>query len=406
MAKAYGGRRIWLALSILLVGALLAGSTTTAAVGKLVIWSSEAQLPALQEMAKKFQAEFGVPVQVTEVSFGEIRPNFSVAAPTGEGPDLIVGAHDWIGELAKTGLLEPIALSAAEREAFARVAIDAFTLGGKLYGVPYAIEAIAIIYNKALVPRVPATWDEFIKLARGLTDREKKRYGFLYPTGDPYHSFPFLSAKGGFIFKFGPQGFDANVVGIDSPGGVAGARLIESLTKEGLVPKGTDYQTMQGLFTQGNVGMIMTGPWEIDNVKRAGINYGVAKIPTIEGRTARPFVGAQGFMLNSFSQNKVLALEFLRKFVMTRDGQLAIWKVDPRIPALNAAYQAVSTDPDVRAFGASAADGIPMPNIPQMAAVWGALGDKLTLVVNGEQDPASAMRDAARQIRDAIARGK
>lgn len=403
------GRRWFIGLlALVLAAAAASGSVVpaSAAANKLVIWSSEAQVPALLPMAKQFEKEYGIPVEVTEVGFGDIRPNFSVSAPTGEGPDLIVGAHDWVGELARNGLLEPIELSAAEREQFIPVALQGFTYGGKLYGVPYAIEAIAIIYNKDLVPTPPKTFDELLAIARKLTDRSKKRYGFLYPNSDPYHSFPFLSANGGYIFRFTGQGFDPKDVGVDNPGAIAGARIIQRLAVEGLVPKGTDYQTMQGLFTQGQVGMIMTGPWEIDNVKKAGIRYGVAKIPTFNGRVARPFVGAQGFMVNKFSPNKLLAMEFLRRFIMTKEGQLAIWKEDPRIPALKAAYEEVASNPDIAAFGASAADGIPMPNIPEMAVVWGALGDKLTLIVNGEQDPESAMRDAARQIRDAIAAGK
>ncbi|MEW6046875.1 MAG: maltose/maltodextrin ABC transporter substrate-binding protein MalE [Bacillota bacterium] len=395
-------------LAVLLVVAAVPGLTVTgyAAANKLTIWSSEAQVPALLPMAKQFEKEYGIPVEVTEVGFGDIRPNFSVSAPTGEGPDLIVGAHDWVGELARNGLLEPIELSASERAQFTPVALQGFTYGGKLYGVPYAIEAIAIIYNKDLVPTPPKTFDELLQISRKLTDRPKKRYGFLYPNSDPYHSFPFLSANGGYIFRFNGQGFDPKDVGVDNAGAIAGARLIQRLAVEGLVPKGTDYQTMQGLFTQGQVGMIMTGPWEIDNVKKAGIRYGVAKIPTFNGNVAKPFVGAQGFMVNKFSPNKVLAMEFLRKFIMTKEGQLAIWKEDPRIPALRTAFEEVADNPDIAAFGASAADGIPMPNIPEMAVVWGALGDKLTLVVNGEQDPESAMKDAARQIRDAIAAGR
>lgn len=399
--------RLSVALILALVVALASGLTLGAAAkDRLVIWSSEAQVPALVTMAQQFEEMYGIEVEVTELGFGDIRANFSVAAPTGEGPDLIIGAHDWVGELARNGLLEPIQLTPAEREQFTEVALEGFTYGGQLYGIPYAIEAIAIIYNKDLVPKPPATFDELLSIARRLTDRNRRQYGFLYPNTDPYHSFPFLSAYGGYIFRFTEQGFDPSDVGLDSPGAIRGARVIQRLAVEGLVPQGTDYQTMQGLFTQGQVGMIMTGPWEIDNVRRAGINYGVAKIPTFDGNVARPFVGAQGFMINRFSPNKILAMEFLREFIMTKEGQLAIWREDPRIPALRSAFQEVADDPDIAAFGASAADGIPMPNIPEMAAVWGALGDKLTLIVNGEQDPESAMRDAARQVRDALAAGR
>ncbi|HEY8426408.1 MAG TPA: hypothetical protein VIK73_10405, partial [Limnochordales bacterium] len=66
----------------------------------------------------------------------------------------------------------------------------------------------------------------------------------------------------------------------------------------------------------------------------------------------------------------------------------------------------VAADPDVAAFGASAADGIPMPNIPEMAVVWTALNDAMTFIVNGEQTPEVALREAAQKIRNALAAGQ
>lgn len=394
-----------LAIMVVLGAMLCLGATSHAATDRLVIWSSEAQVPALLPMAEEFEREYGMPVEIREVSFGDIRPNFVISAPTGTGPDLIVGAHDWVGELARTGLLEPIELSASERALFTPVALEAFAYGGRLYGLPYAIEAIALMYNEDLVPTPPKTFDELLAIARKLTDPAKKRYGFLYPNVEFYYTFPILAAKGGYAFRFTGEGFDPSDVGVDNEGAIAGGRVAQRLAVEGLVPKGTDYQTMRGLFLQGQVGMVLTGPWEIVNARSAGIRYGVAKIPALDGNVAKPFVGVQGFMMNKFSPNKILAMEFLQRYVMTKEGQLAIWKQDPRVPALEAAFEEVANDPDVAGFGASAADGIPMPNIPEMAVVWSALNDAMTFIVNGEQTPEAALQEAARKIRSAIASG-
>ncbi len=395
-------------LILTLVMSVVSGIGAGAAVAAdgLVIWTSEAQVPALSPMAKQFEEEYGVPVTIREVSFGDIRPNFVISAPTGQGPDLIVGAHDWVGELARTGLLEPIELTPAQREQFTPVSLQAFTYGGKLYGLPYAIEAIALMYNKDLVPEPPQSFDELLAIARRLTDPAQRRYGFLYPNNEFYYAFPFLAAKGGYAFRFTGEGFDPSDIGVDNPGAIEGARLLQRLAVEGLVPRGTDYQSMRGLFLEGRVGMVLTGPWDIVNARSAGIRYGVAKIPAIDGSPARPFVGVQGFMVNSFSPNKLLAIEFLQRFVMTKEGQLAIWRGDPRVPALKAAFQEVAADPDVAAFGASAADGIPMPNIPEMAAIWTALNDAMTFIVNGEQTPEVALREAAQKVRNALAAGQ
>ena len=45
-----------------------------------------------------------------------------------------------------------------------------------------------------------------------------------------------------------------------------------------------------------------------------------------------------------------------------------------------------------------------MPNIPQMGAVWGAWGDAMQLVMNGE-DVTESLTNGANQVREAIASG-
>ena len=39
---------------------------------------------------------------------GGRRRQVGVAGPAGEGPDVFIGASDWVGELATNGVLEPI----------------------------------------------------------------------------------------------------------------------------------------------------------------------------------------------------------------------------------------------------------------------------------------------------------
>jgi hypothetical protein len=86
--------------------------------------------------------------------------DFITAAPTGSGPDIILGAHDWIGELNASGLLAPVELGPNAAN-FAPNAVQAFTFtDGKIYGMPQATENIALIYNTDLVPTPPTTFDE------------------------------------------------------------------------------------------------------------------------------------------------------------------------------------------------------------------------------------------------------
>ncbi len=55
---------------------------------------------------------------------------------------------------------------------------------GQLYGVPYAIENIALLRNIDLVPEAPATFEELETIALGLVESGRSRD----PAGAPERS--------------------------------------------------------------------------------------------------------------------------------------------------------------------------------------------------------------------------
>lgn len=384
---------------VLVVLAALGFWALAAEPGKILIWADDTRAPVFREIGEAYTKATGIPVEVVEIPFGSIRDQFITAAPTGEGPDLIIGAHDWVGELAASGLLAPIELPAELKEKFDPVSLEAFVYG-KLYGLPYAREGVGLLYNKALVPELPATFEELIELARKLTDPTLPRYGFVVQNPDPYHEFPFLSALGGYIFGYDKEGkLNPCDVGLDSPGAIAGAEILQSLFAEGLIPAGLDWDTWTSLFTEGRIAMVITGPWFVGRAKAAGINIGVGPIPPIQGHKPKPFVGVQGVMVSAFSPNLVLVYDFLFNFFATKETMLALYQRDPRIPAFLPAYEEVAADPILAGFAESIANGVPMPNIPQMSAVWGAWSDAMSLIGNLKLTPAEALKQAADNIR-------
>lgn len=373
--------------------------------GVLTIWADEVRAPILEAVAAEFEAVYGIPVVIHELSFGELKGRFLIAAPAGEGPDILIGAHDWVGELAAGGLLAPVHMRADEIALFTPVGLEAFSWGGDLFGFPYIMEAIALFYNRDLIAEPPATFEELIAVARELTDREAGDFGFLWDAANFFFTFPLLSAQGGYVFAMRDGALDPTAIGLANEGAIAGGELILRLVEEGIIFPGVDYGTKAGLFTAGRVAMILNGPWFIRDARAAGINYGIAKIPTIAGHTPRPFVGVHGFMINALSENRIIANEFLKRFVFTKEVQLAIWRADPRIPTFIPALEApeVMADPDVVAISLSAADGIPMPNIPEMGAVWAAMGPALSHIITQDLSPADALAAAVEDIKAAIA---
>ena len=65
-------------------------------------------------------------------------------------PDLVIGAHDWIGNFVQNGAIDPIPMTDATKKLFQTPAIQAVTFNSRIYGVPFALENIALYRNTDL----------------------------------------------------------------------------------------------------------------------------------------------------------------------------------------------------------------------------------------------------------------
>jgi maltose/maltodextrin transport system substrate-binding protein/arabinogalactan oligomer/maltooligosaccharide transport system substrate-binding protein len=368
----------------------------------LTIWADDTRAGVIEALGDKFEAEYGIPVVVTEKGFGDIRDDLKVAGPAGEGPDIIIGAHDWLGELVENGLLAEIELGPAADQ-FLPAAVQAFIYDGKLYGMPYATENVAFVYNPEIVEQVPATWSELTELAAELEGAGVVNQAYIRQEGDPYHFFPIQTAFGGYIFGLTEEGYDPNDVGIDSEGSIAAITWLDGMYKAGHLKAGSavDYDIMHATFENGDAAMLITGPWALPRIRESGVPYAVTTIPG-ETQPAQPFLGVQGFMISAFSNDQLLAQTFLQEFVATEEAMQAIFDADPRPSAFLPVREAI-TDPDIAAFAAAGENGLAMPAIPEMSAVWSAWGDAITLVSQQNEAPDVAFKNAAEQIRAAIA---
>lgn len=368
----------------------------------LTIWADDARAEPLRELGAQFEEENGIAVNVVELPFGEIRDQLKTAAPAGEGPDVIIGAHDWLGELVLNGLVEPIELS--DTDQFVDSAIEAFTYEGELYGLPYAIENVAFVRNTDLVPDAPATWEEVREISEGLVESGEADYGYVIQENDPYHFFPVQTAFGGYVFGFEEgEGYDAEDVGIDNEGSIEALSWLESYVADDLMPAGLDYGSMHQLFFDGDAAMMITGPWAIGDIEGAGVPFAVSAIPgTEEVENGRPFLGVQGFMVNSFSENKQLASLFLTDYIATEDAMQQIFDAGDR-PAAFVPVRDNTENEVLTSFGEAGVNGLAMPAIPEMSAVWTSWGNAVALVVQGTAEAEAAFTDAATTIRDSIA---
>lgn len=362
------------------------------------IWADDTRAPILQELAPAFLAAYNVEL-VVELK-ASIRDDFQVAAPAGEGPDIIVIAHDQAGALVANGLLAEVDLGEKAGD-FVQVALDACTFSGVLYCMPYATENLAFFYNTDLVAEAPATWDEVQSVGEALKADGKVDF-IMALTGTTYDLYPLFTAFGGYIFGKDDQGnYNPKDLGLDNAGFTAAVKWVGDNVAAGNLPADTDWANNHALFETGKVPFIMAGPWALDRIRASGVKYAVTNFPAGPAGEGMPFAGTQGFFINAQSENVLLAQAFLTEFVATEETMQKLYEAGKR-PSAFEPVLAKTDDADLLAMGLAGANASMMPTIPEMGSVWGNWNDAVTLVIQGKQDAESALKDGARKIRSLI----
>ncbi|MEP7333863.1 MAG: extracellular solute-binding protein, partial [Terracoccus sp.] len=228
----------------------------------LVIWSEANPAPGIKKIADAFGKEQGITTSV-QIAVNA-RQQYKDATKVGKGPDIVVGAHDWLGELVQENTVAPIQLSADTAAQFAKTSIDAAKFNGQNYGVPYAVENIALMRNTALAPDAPKTMDELVASGKAIKAKNPKVTNVLLQqvgkTGNAYYTYPYMSAFGGGIFgSTADGGFDPNKVIVGSKGSVQGAEVLAKLGKEGILSTNVGDDNAEGLFDAGKSPYFFTG---------------------------------------------------------------------------------------------------------------------------------------------------
>ncbi|MGA5302796.1 sugar ABC transporter substrate-binding protein [Nucisporomicrobium flavum] len=384
------------------------GSSAPAAGGKLVIWGDDKRAAALKPFAERFGQENGVTVEVQAISKDQ-QTTFVTASQQGSGPDVMVGAHDWIGNLVQNGAVDPVQLTAAQQEGIAPNALKAVTFNGQVYGVPYATENLALVRNTKLAPDAPATVEDLVATGRKLRSQKKASEILCLQVGqngDAYHLYPFFTSAGGYLFGRTAAGdYDPKDLGVGKPASIAAFEKIRKLGEkgDGALKRSITVENSIATFTAGKCAFLVSGPWAVTDVKKAKMAYDVSPVPGFAGgKPAQPFLGVQTFYVAAKGKNKALAQEFVTNYVTTPELAVALYEAEPRPPALTAAFDQVKgTDPDLAKFVDAGKNAVPLPAVPEMATIWDPFGKAESAVIGGA-DPKTALSAAAKTISSQI----
>jgi maltose-binding protein MalE len=346
----------------------------------ITVWTDKDRKTAVESVVGEWARARGLAVEVVEKDFGKIRDDLKTVQ-VANAPDVIIGAHDWTGQLAADGLVLPLNPSRATRAQFPAYALSAFSYGTavkRLYGAPVALENIGLVVNTRLA-KVPKSFADFQKQALAFKRKANGNLAVAVPqgaAGDAYHMYPFFSGLGGYVFGLNRAGnLDASDIGVANPRFLRNAPQIDTWNRTGFLNSKIDYGVAKDSFLKGKAAFWITGPWEADTLKKSGLRFSIVQVPANKFRSV-PFLGVQGFMVTKYAKDHQLetaAKDLVGSYMMRPAGQTALAAANGRFPANTVAGRGVR-DSVLSQFGKAGTGGVPMPNIPQMSSVWSDLG--------------------------------
>ena len=368
--------------------------------GELLIWMDSERAMGLVPIAQKFEHDLGIKVKVDTPE--KITDSFPMAAQAGKGPDIVVWAHDKVGEWADAGVIAPIEVSSRLSRKFFPAAWRAVLHRESIWGYPIGLEAVTLIYNRNLLAEPPPTdLSDLLSISQKIKAKSPDVIPILWDYKSAFYSWGILSSAGAYVFGKTGTDYDLHDVGVATPGAIDGLTQIIDLIKAGVLPKSVSYSMTEELMSQGKLAMTISGPWAWSNLIKSGIDFGLAPVPGVNGNVGRPFIGVSVAYLNRSSPNHDLAEEFMQYYLLTDQGLAAINGGRPiGLPALISTYEMMAKDnPRLREFKSAIDQGQIMPNIPEMGRFFTAVGAGLQIATEGRASPEAALKEAAANLR-------
>ncbi len=325
----------------------------------------------------------------------ELRNLFVIASVGGKGPDLIFGPSDNVSTLALTESILPLdSLLSSDY-------LSEFDDTGVLrwQNQPWMIadqvgNHLAFVYNKALLPSVPETWEELIPELQRIAqtqqcgrNNDRRVYGLTWNYTEPFFFVPFLTGQGGWMMT------EDGTPTLDNEQTARAVDFVVKLRDEyGLIPGEVDYNVAETQFKEGCAAAIINGPWAWSGYGDAGIDYGIARIPKVAatGEWSAPVVSSKGYSVNvnvpAWKQPYVRdLLVYLTNAEMQTRMATELSTIPTRMDVIGS--DAVLDNPILQASLRQVEVGKSMPITPEMRQVWDGMRGPYQLVMNGQLSP-------------------
>ncbi|MSZ09134.1 MAG: extracellular solute-binding protein [Actinobacteria bacterium] len=336
----------------------------------IVVWADGDRGPNLEKVLKeKGDWVSGYTITVKSFSnFDALKDAFDKATDA-SGPDIVMGANDWVPTGAKSGKLAPITLTASQKARFTAGQLFDLTYKGKLYGVPVDVNNVAMIYNTDLVKTAPKTFGEMVALYKANKASKGLKAGLCVAGGGmSWGAHSIFSALGADAYQFDSR--DKIVYNRSFNGTTFGknvrTHLLDGKKSNGFLPASD--AGCKDNFLDGKVPYAIIGNWEWKDYVAKGFTMNLMPVPgVVANKPGKMFGSVSGALLTTFAAKHGVeagAKSLLTNFFGSTDGQVRYQKVEGRPPAEKGAALDATVSAAQRGFGAAAT----LSSLPQIGA--------------------------------------
>jgi len=378
----------------------------------------------LEGLASEFEELH--PNVTIEVSSGapsteDLLQKLSAGFVSGSYPDISYAFGSWASELEASDMTLDITEQVADPEVgwdeFApAAAATAQPTGEATIGFPAIVDNISLLYNRDLFaaagleePNADWTWDDFRDAAAALTDPATETYGYAYSVSGTeettWQFWPHLWQRGGSIYD--PDSLEAT---FDDDAGVEALEFLQSMAvDDGSVYLDQTDTRFGELFGSGRIGMITSGPWQLQTNVEMGVDYGVAPLPAVDDEHTT-VSGADLWVLfdHQDANREHWAYEFTRWLTAPEQDQrwnVAVGNLPLRAEEVESAEFAAVLEqfPGLDVMAENSANAtIPRPTVRGYVQLSEAIGSAISHVLQGDGEPAEALEEAAVEASEAL----
>jgi len=265
--------------------------------------------------------------------------------------DVISVDNVWVAEFAANQWILELPMDELKNDDIIESVWNTGMYRDKLFAVPHATDAPIMYYRKDFLAEagveVPTTWDEVkaaIDAVRALPGHESiGGFGgqFAKYEGLTCCASEFIHTAGGSFYD--DTSGDKPAVAINSSESVMGLQTLMDGFKDGYIPGAAlEWKEEDGrnAFENGELLFYRQWPYQYaNNLKALGEDkFGVAALPTINGKSFVPTLGGHNCGISPYSKNKATALKFV-KWWISEESERYTLETQTLAPILGSLYE-------------------------------------------------------------------